>query len=180
MRAETHRGFSFVDVMVAMAVLLVGVLAFCAALTAAVIRSDESEELMRARQLGSSTLESVFAARDLELFGLGWEAIANDDDPSGLGMFVTGAQPVYDSTGPDGIVGTADDGAGADGVVDTADDLAPLPGLARSITVTRILDQDFTPPADNLKRITVRILYRVNNAPRDVELSTYVARYERE
>lgn len=173
---SSQDGFSYVDIMIALTILLVGVLTLGAALTAAVVRTDESEEQLRAKQVVTSTLESIFSARDLKTPGFTWDAIANDSEPAGV--FLTGPQAVYDGTGPDGIVGTADDRAGADGIVGNSDDLQPVTGYQRDIVVSRILDTSFTPPADNLKVVTVTVTYSVGRADREVAIATYVANYQ--
>jgi hypothetical protein len=159
-------GFSYIDVMIAVTILLVGVLTFGAALTAAVVRTQESEEQLQAKQICTSTLESIFSARELQSATFGWDAIGGVS--ASPGAFLEGPQPVYEEPGADGIVGTADDSVGG----------TPVPGFEREIVITRRLDTDFTPPRDNLKEVTVRVTYAVGGGRRVEEISTWIANYQ--
>jgi len=175
-------GFSFIDVMIAVSILLVGVLALGAALTIAIARAQESEEQIRAKQIATTTAESIFAARDIQTQSLGWSAIRNGTgipDAQGVGSFLTGFQPVYDGPGQDGIVGTADDSRGPDGIAGNADDHRLIDGYTRQIQITSLPDDvGFNPPRDNFKQVVVTINYSVNNAPRSVDVTTFIALYQ--
>jgi type II secretory pathway pseudopilin PulG len=162
----TERGFSYIDVMIAMSILLVGILTFGAALTAAIVRTQESEEQLQAKQICISTLEAVFSVRELKSAGFGWNAIAGNSEAAGV--FLEGVQAVYETPGVDGIPGTADDATG--GVL--------IPGFHREIVITRQLDTDFTPARDNMKEITIRVTYRVGGGQRVEEITTWIAEYQ--
>ena len=51
-----ERGFSYIDVMIALVILLVGILASTAALTANLVRSYETEKQVIAKQIALSTI----------------------------------------------------------------------------------------------------------------------------
>ena len=59
------KGFSYVDVMIGLVILMVGILGATQALTANLLRSYESEKQIVAKQLALSTIESVFSAREI-------------------------------------------------------------------------------------------------------------------
>jgi hypothetical protein len=195
MKDCTHEsGFSYLDVVIAVAILLVGVLALAGAMTASLLRVEDSEEELRAKQLATASVESVFSARDLE--DLTFDRAKNVSSPgeSGpAGVFLEGRRPIYTNGGADGIIGTADDstsGPGPDGVSGTADDYGVLiSGFEREIAIAPIddLDEDGdgNPGNDNLspislRRIDVTIWYKVSGRERSVRLSTLMGNYRQE
>jgi len=131
-RRETEGGFSYIDVMIGITILLVGVLALAAAITAGVVRSREGEQRLIAKQLANSTIESIFAARDM--IQLRWESIGNignnpvNGEPSG--KFLSGRNPIRLDDGTDKVYGTADD---------TGD---VMPNFERQIKITDICDPE--------------------------------------
>jgi type II secretory pathway pseudopilin PulG len=108
-----QKGFSYIDVMIAIVILMVGVLAMMAGVSAAVIQSKGQEQQMVARQVASSTLESIMSVKETDPARLGWDAVGNigSNVVNGVprGIFVVGFQPVFADAGPDLIIGTADD-----------------------------------------------------------------------
>ena len=75
---KNEKGFSYIDTMIGLVILLVGILALAAAVTTSVIRSREGEQQLIAKQLANSTLESIFSARDIRLNDVdGWNSIGN-------------------------------------------------------------------------------------------------------
>src|ERR1044072_6520719 len=128
---KDERGFSYLDVMCAVTILLVGVMALAAAVTAAVVRTRDVEQQQKAKQYANSTLESIFSARDLD--NLGWDTINIANACAGgttSGVFLCTKQPLYPEPGPDEVIGTADD----TGTV--------VPGVERQIIITDIDDVD--------------------------------------
>jgi hypothetical protein len=89
--------------------------------------------------------------------------------------------------GADGLINTADDGAyevvqtpGKDGVIDTADDaLTPLlpNAFQREVLITPVNRDGTNTINPNLRQIVVRVRYRVMNAWRTYELTTFVSAY---
>jgi type II secretory pathway pseudopilin PulG len=167
---SNERGFTYIDVLIAVTILLVGVLALSAAVTGAVIRAREGERQLIAKQYISTTLESVFSARDIER--LTWNAIGNVGsnvvEGQARGAFLAGVQPILPEPGTDGIVGTTDDTG------------TPVVGFQRQITIT-----DYDDPerriADGfevrMRQIDLIIFYQVGNLVRQERASTMITSY---
>jgi hypothetical protein len=168
MSRASERGFSYLDVMIAMTILLVGILSLAAALTGAIVRTGESKQLVQAKQFATSAVESIISARDISVAGapLGtadplWDQIRN---VANTGVFLDGAQPVRTGEGGDGIFGTADDNG------------AIIPGYTRTILIEDQPHPIVGRPV-SVRKITVTIEYRIRNIPRSVELQTYIGNY---
>ena len=111
---KNEQGFSYIDVMIAIVILMVGVLAMLSALTANLIRSYESEKRIVAKQLALSSLESIMSGKEISRTDVipSFDALRNVGSPTvnGVdGIFLTGFNPIRDDEGIDGIAGTADD-----------------------------------------------------------------------
>jgi type IV pilus modification protein PilV len=178
LRKSDQSGFSLLEVMFAMVVLAVGMLAVLASLGIAIGANETSQQDMIARQLASEAMESIFNARNTSQ--LGFQAI-NNTTAAPPGVFRPAAlQPKC--AGPDGILGTADDVActtaagavcpnagiecltepGPDGIVGTADDvIVSLANYTRTITITPLLENGNTVPT--LVLVTITINYTVPN-----------------
>ena len=165
-----EKGFSYVDVLIGVTILLVGVLALAAAVTAAVVRTREGEQRLIAKQLATSTLESIFSARDIGT--LGWDSIGNvgNNVVNGVprGIFLIGRQQIFSDPGPDRVVGTSDDGG------------TPLQGFQRQITISDYDDPE-RPRANGfpimMRRIDVTIFYYVGGIQRQETVSTMISNY---
>lgn len=141
MRSNTESGFTYIDVMIALVILMVGIMGLLTAMSAGMLMSRSQEQQLNAKQFGTSTMESIMSAKETastptDPNPLGWGAVGNvGNNPApgtGIpqGVFVNGVQQVRANAGPDEIQGTADD-AGA--VVD---------GITREIVITDICDVD--------------------------------------
>jgi Tfp pilus assembly protein PilV len=141
MKDNSSAGFSYIDVMVAMVIMMVGILALVSAISASMLISRGQEQQLNAKQYAVSTMESIMSAKETASDGadvtpLGWNAIgnvgSNIDPATGLprGVFVTGVTDVRANAGPDEILGTADD------------DGALVDGLSRQIVITDLCDPD--------------------------------------
>lgn len=179
-------GFSYIDVMISITVLMVGVLALTGALAANMMRSYQGDKQIIAKQLALSTMESIFAARDIaKSDGVkGWDSIGNvgnnvvNDVPQGI--FVAGWTPVREDYGKDGVVGTADDACAAgvacpqgDGTTLQAPEIV---GIERKIEITDVA----TPSTQAIvkRRIAISIRYRVNSgASREEKIETLIGNY---
>lgn len=173
----THRtlcrrqhGFTLVEVMIAIAVLSIGILTIIAAFASAVASTQNSQENLISRQKALEAMESIFTARNTQQ--ISFAAINNI--PSG-GIFVSGATPLW-AAGPDGLVNTADDTPfaangvcpagpecipmpGPDGILGTADDIPmSLGNFTRQIAISPVVNADGT-PNPNLRQITVTVSY---------------------
>jgi type II secretory pathway pseudopilin PulG len=169
--STSERGFSLIDVMIAMTILLVGVLALGAALTGALIRTEESEEELVAKQHATTATESIFSARDVATLGFAAAQNTTGTCTGGPGVFCQGARPIYSSAGPDGLHGTNDD----TGTV--------VAGFTRQIEIADVNDADDDGMDDtsgfpvSLRRVTVTVFYRIRNAERQVRLTTFIGDY---
>ena len=65
-RKSSQFGFSYIDVMIAIVIMMVGILAMVGALSANIVRSVESEKRTMAKQLALSTIESIVSAKEIE------------------------------------------------------------------------------------------------------------------
>jgi type IV pilus modification protein PilV len=173
---RAQRGFSLLEVMIAMVVLTVGLLAVILAFGTAISATEWAQEDLIARHKALDAMESIYTARNSQQ--LPFAAIQNIANG---GIFLSGAQNLL-CAGADGIVGTADDVActapdtgaacpggieclvlpGPDGVLGTIDDeTVSLTNFTRTISFNTI----FLPPAQgggvntNLIGITITINY---------------------
>jgi hypothetical protein len=161
-------GFSYIDVLIAIGILMTGIVALLSAMTAAVATSGRGEQQLMAKQYATSTMESIFSARDINNPNITSFAVIANDTTAG-GLFLTGVTPIYDSTGADGIIGTKDDGWGPDGTKGTADDLTAVNGFSRKIEIT--------PVSPGLISITVTVYYQTSGLTFSQSLTSYMANY---
>jgi hypothetical protein len=165
-------GFSLIDMMVGITILLVGLLALGGAMAAALLRTEESEEELIAKQHATTAVEAIFSARDISL--LGFNAARNtagSNCTGGPGVFCSGTRDIYTEAGTDGIFGTADDTGSV------------VAGYQRQIEITNVNDADDDGEDDSsglpvsLRQITVTIFYTVRGVPRQVRLVTFIGDY---
>jgi len=173
---NAESGFSYVDVMIAVTILLVGCIAMLSAITSGVVMTTTSQQTMAAKQYALSTIEAIFSARDLD--NLQWSAIGNVGDTAiPGGVFVTGDQLLYVEPGKDGVVGTADDKAGSNGTLGDGDDQTPVSGFQRAIRITDIPDPDRPGATVSLRQIDVTITYYIGRLPERETVTTFIANY---
>ncbi len=176
-KPNQQSGFTYLEVMIAIVILTVGIMAQLSALSFSMIRARESEERNVARQYAASTIESIFAARDLgNANGISnWSAL-NLTTAHANGIFLPGWRPIREDSGIDGIHGTADDACNAttNCVVGSYTNSSPtLPGFAREIVITDITEPGY--PTARKRRIEVKIQYFVGQLAREEVLATIVA-----
>jgi type II secretory pathway pseudopilin PulG len=166
MKQNNEKGFSYIDVMVAIVILMVGVLAMTSALTANLVRTYSLNEQITAKQIASSTLESVFSARDIARPGVlnSWDTVRNvqtntlpPDEANGI--FLTDWTPVRTNGGADGVFGTADDACAAGSTCAGNTGNPEIPNFERQIEITDINGIGFTTVKE--RRIVITIRYRV-------------------
>ena len=169
------QGFALIEVMIAVVILLIGLLAMVGVFGYAVATTQTVQEDQVAKQKAQELMENIFTARDTQQ--ITFPQIANTPG----GIFVQGMQPLTD-TGPDGLAGTGDDipfdpavtgcpssinptGVeciklpGPDGMLGTYDDTYMVLGnFQRQIQIQNWLNPDGT-INPNLKQITVTIRY---------------------
>lgn len=166
-----QRGFTLIEVMIAIMILSVGILTVVAAFATAVGTTQNAQENLIARQKALEAMESIFTARNTQQ--ITFAQIGNI--PSG-GIFTSGPTPLW-SAGPDGLVNTADDVPfAANGVCPAGPECIPLPGpdgilgtpddvpmslayFTREIQIANVLESDGVTINPNLKQITVIVTY---------------------
>lgn len=190
-KRKGENGFSYLDVIIAIVIMMVGVLALASALMSNMARSFESEKRIVAKQVALSTIESIISARDIRRAGVieGWDSIGsvgtNPVNGVNQGIFLTGWTPIREDLGGDGVAGTLDDscpGTGACTVTGRPPNTSPIvPNYERQITITDVDDPERPSPPNDIARrkITVEIRFNVNGASRLETVSTMVAKYKR-
>jgi prepilin-type N-terminal cleavage/methylation domain-containing protein len=158
---QDDRGFSLVELMVAMVVLTVGLMPLLQLTAASVVRVGSSTPMLLAREKAREAIESVHAARDTG--EASWATIRNLADG---GVFLNGAQPIR-NPGNDGLVNTADDGAIE----------IPAAMFTREIDINP-LNLDGQPTVNpNLREVRVVINYWLAGAWRTYVMTTYISAY---
>lgn len=180
MRHSSEKGFSYIEVMIAIVILMVGILALLAAISAAVVRARGHDQQLAAKQIAASTLESIMSVKETsDPNRLGWLAVGNigsnldeDDDPQGI--FNVGLHPVMSEAGPDEVLGTADD----------AGDV--MTGFQREIIIRDICDPDrpsynCPTPGDSpvrIRAVEVNVRYFIGAAEFTERISTALTDYQ--
>jgi prepilin-type N-terminal cleavage/methylation domain-containing protein len=158
---QDDRGFSLIEVLVAMLILTTGLLPLAAVFAAAVQQMASSTPMLMAREKAREAIESVHAARDTG--EASWATIRNIAQG---GVFLGGARPIKDP-GLDGLVNTVDDGA---------DQFSPEL-FTREILINT-LNYDGTATVNpNLREVRVIIRYKVSNIWQSYTLVTYISSY---
>jgi len=187
---SNERGFSYIDVMIALVILMVGILASTAALTANLVRSYETEKQVIAKQVALSTIESIFSARDIARPGAvsGWDSIGNvgsnpDSGGTPQGVFLTDFRPIREDLGWDGVAGTVDDACAAGSACQVAgrpDNTSNVvTGFERRIVITDLQDSERPSPPHPIsrRRIDITVRYFVNQLVREQTVSTIITNY---
>lgn len=169
--ADSTRGFTLVEVMIAIAIVGVGLLTLIATFGAAIGTTQSAQEDLIARQTALETMESIYTARNTQQ--ITFSQIANI---SSGGIFLSAATQLL-SEGPDGLVNTADDTnfaasgpcaagprcvvlPGPDGILGTADDVGmSLANFTRQIQINPVLEADGVTVNPNLKQVVVNVTY---------------------
>jgi type II secretory pathway pseudopilin PulG len=178
MKDRSQAGFSYIDVMIALVILLVGVLALLSGISGSIIQARAHEQQLLAKQVATSTMESIMSVKETDPLRLGWKAVGNvgSNPVNGVnqGIFLTGWQSVYSDPGADEVIGTADD----TGTV--------TPNLQRRIVITDVCDPDRPSPTIcnpaglydvKVRSVTVTIQYNVGGLLRQENLTTMLTDY---
>ena len=161
-----ERGFTLLEVLIALAVLMVGLmsLAYGIGIGLAVVQMSTMDTI--AREKAREAMEDVFTARDTSTISFSQICnIPTGTNPNNC-LFVNGLTPMYtaDSSGLVNTNAAATQGVletyvtpGPDGILGTADDITyNLTGFQRSIQVTSVSSSDgYTV----LAQVTVTIQY---------------------
>lgn len=160
-RPADQRGFSLVEVMVAMFILTAGLLPLAALFAVGVQRMTASTPQLLAREKAREAIESVHAARDTG--EASWATIRNVADS---GVFLDGAQPIK-APGNDGLVNTADDGATE----------VPEGEMTREIDINTLNFDGTATVNTNLREVRVVVRYSVSGVWFTYVLTTYISSY---
>jgi len=179
----SEAGFTYIDVMMAIGIMTIGSLGLIMTMTTAMVTTTQSQQQAVAKQFATSTMESIFSARDINNSAitsnglLNFSAIAN---VSNGGIFLDGFNPVYvvntntagqivPASGADGIMGTADDSTSTGSPVTAYQD------YQRKIVITNISNNNNG--TINLLKIVVTIQYKMNNLTLQQSMTSYLADY---
>jgi len=195
-----ERGFSLIEMVVAMSILLVGLLGLAQVFYLGMLNSSTSSSNLIAREKAREAIESVHTARDTRT--IAWNQIRNVNAPvctaiaanppqpamafvsNGGGIFLNGEQQLRQA-GADGLVNTGDDAAaGPEELPGANGRFEPGPPPA-----TRTAADDDLPIVDfwrditicdvnpDLRQIQVTVRYRVGATQRTYSLMTYISSF---
>jgi prepilin-type N-terminal cleavage/methylation domain-containing protein len=165
--SRPERGFTLIEVMIAIAIMGVGMLAMIATFGSAMAATQNAQYDLIAKQKALEALESIFTARNTQQI-----VFAQINNVSNGGIFIDGFANLR-SAGLDGLIGTADDAnfagcpsgiecvnlPGPDGILGTADDKqVSLANFSRQILISPVL-QGGGAPNPNLRQIIVNVQY---------------------
>ncbi len=188
-KISSEKGFSYIEIMIALVILMVGVLQMASALSANLVRSYETEKRIVAKQIALSTIESIISARDIARTGAvaGWDSIGNvgTNPVNGTfqGVFLNDWCPIREDLGWDGVAGTADDACPDGSICDVSghppNTSAVVDGFERQIIITDIADAERPTPPNPIsrRRIDVKIRYFYNTLAREEIISTIITNY---
>jgi prepilin-type N-terminal cleavage/methylation domain-containing protein len=184
----TQQGFSLIECMISMVILLIGLLSLLGVFGIAMAATQTSQENNTAKQLANEAMEGILTAR--ETANISWAQINNTG--SG-GIFLPGLLPI-NCAGVDGIIGTADDAAcgpqtlelpGPNGIFAGncpavgPDTCLPLTSFSRSIAITPVFPVGGGPALTTLRAVTITVQYTTPqlNIPRTYTLNTFISPY---
>lgn len=178
MKNKAEAGFSYIDVLCALVILMIGILALLSAISASILQTRGHEQQLLAKQIATSTMESIMSVKETDIARLGWSAVGNvGSNPVGgvnRGIFVVNFQPALSDAGPDEVLGTADDSG------------TPVGSVKRRIVITDVCDPDRPSPVIcspigpfpvRIRSVTVTIRYYVGGLQRDEVLTTVLTDY---
>lgn len=181
MKDTSESGFSYIDVMIALVILLIGVLALLSGITGSIIQTRGQEQQLLAKQIVTTTMESIMSVKETDPARMGWSAVGNvgtNPDPTtgvNRGIFVVGFQDVRTDPGADEVVGTADDTGSV------------VSGVRRQIVITDVCDPERPSPAPlcnpagtaavRFRSVQVTVTYDVGAARRQEVLTTVLTDY---
>ena len=170
---KQEAGFTYIDTLIAITMLTVGILASLSALTYGVLFSYAAEVKTQAKEVTQSTMESVFAVRDLKDGAItSWDKVQVQNG-SNNGIFLDGWTPIRAEPGNDGIYGTADDACAGTGgcTVNGITNSSPiLDNLSRKIEITDIVEGTRV----RKRKITVTVRYYVGQLVFDETAETII------
>jgi len=171
MKTRAQAGFSLIETVFAIGVLSVAALGMAGIFAQGMQKTASSTGELLATQKATEAIESVFSARDSKR--ITWAQLRNSNVG---GIFLTGAKPMT-TDGPDGVVGTADDGPvestqlpGRDQMLGTGDDVTTtLAGFTRQIVIADV--------STDLRSITVTITFKSGPSTRSYTLTALISTF---
>ena len=173
---EPEAGFSMLEMVVAMLILTIGLLAVASAIGYAMMVSNSGRGITNSKMLVVSMLEQMETLRNTGQ--LHFNEISNTQvTGSTFTGFPDTFLPVSRMPGPDGIHGTADDlrSPGPNGTYETGvgsddfdDPTLARPGFTRQVVITTL------PTNDYLKKVQVTLRYSDNGRVHDLVCSSYL------
>lgn len=157
----SESGFTLIEMVVAMLLMLIGLLALASVIGYAFMVSNKGRNVTNSKLLVVSILEQMETLRNTKQLRFGQisntGAVDNEGSALEFDGFPDDFQPVSENPGPDGIFGTTDDllDAGDDGDYGTVDDFTNN-DLARAGYSRQIIITNLNP---DLKRIQVTLRY---------------------
>jgi len=172
-----EKGFTYIEVIIAIIIMTVGIMACLSAITFAMFRERQAENRNTARQVTSSAIESIFAARDLRNNNVlnNWAAI-NNDTAAVPGIFKSDWTPIREAAGFDGVHGTADDACSTGGGCPSGGGTNNSPeviGFERRITISDIVEPGIT--SVRKRKIEVSVRYFAGQIIQEETVSTIIA-----
>jgi len=171
---QAQAGFTLIETMMAIAVLMFGILGLAAMLGDSLAYMQGSQYDFIAQQKAQQAMEAIFTAKFTG--NQQWSAIQNAPN----GIFLNGPQPIL-QPGTDGLVGTAaDSGAAADYILQpgpdmklgTSDDIElPLTNFTRTITISNITGETL------VRTITVTVNYQAGRFTRSYSLTSEISAF---
>jgi type II secretory pathway pseudopilin PulG len=104
-----EKGFSLIEIMIAILIVTTGLLALSAALIIGVTLPGRARQQEIAKQLANTIMESIIAAKESSRPGFNSFDSLNFTSSNPPGRFLPGVAAMLEA-GPDGVYGTCDDG----------------------------------------------------------------------
>jgi prepilin-type N-terminal cleavage/methylation domain-containing protein len=179
-RQRRAAGFSLLETMIALVVLAVGILGLAGMLYDSLSYMQGSQDDFIAQQKAEEAAEAIFTAKYTA--NATFAQISNNTGGNPGGLFLTGPVPLL-QPGPDGLVGSINDGGaapayivypGPDGKLGTPDDIqVPLTNFTRTIAITNLASE----PLGNVRDVLITIDYSTGRFKRQYKLETYVSAF---
>ena len=175
-KVRRQKGFTLIETMIALMILMGGILSLAAMLTDAVVYMQGSQDDFLAQQMAQQAMEAIFTAKYTSSISFAQIANTTSTPP---GIFLPTPQPVL-QPGTDGLFGTSTDltapaayiiNPGPDGLMGTSDDInIPLGNFTRTITITPTSDS-------NLTSVTITVNYTTGRFTRSYAMTSYVSAF---
>ncbi len=172
-------GFSLLETMIAIVVLLIGVLGAAQMLGQSLLTMQYSQYDFIAQEKAQEAAEAIFTAKYTNQST--WSQISTFSAGNPGGLFLSGPQPLLLPGATDGLFGTVNDEGmppdfillpGPDGKLGTADDVQmPLSNFTRTITITNVVNDP------NLRQIQVTVSYVTASGLRNYTLTTFISAF---